>query len=40
MTTQVNRDIRPRVNATESTMISRLKDFVRMNPPILFGSKV
>ena len=24
----------------ESTMISMLKDFVRMNPPIFLGSKV
>ncbi|XP_015084123.1 uncharacterized protein LOC107027476 [Solanum pennellii] len=40
MTTQVNRDIGPRVNAMESTMTSRLRDFVRMNPPTFFGSTV
>ena len=40
MTTQVNFIMAPRVNVVESTMISRLKDFVRMNPPIFLGSKV
>ena len=30
----------PRVNVVESTMTSRLRDFVRMNPPIFLGSKV
>ncbi|TMX04190.1 hypothetical protein EJD97_010881, partial [Solanum chilense] len=40
MTTQVNRDIGLRVNAMESTMTSRFRDFRRMNPPIFFGSKV
>ena len=30
----------PRVNVVESTMTSRLIDFVRMNPPIFLGSKV
>ncbi|KAK4726899.1 hypothetical protein R3W88_031816 [Solanum pinnatisectum] len=33
MMAQVNRDVGPRVNAIESTMDSRLRDFVRMNPP-------
>ncbi|TMX02267.1 hypothetical protein EJD97_022190 [Solanum chilense] len=40
VTTQVNRDIGPRVNAMQSTMTAILRDFVRMNPLILFGSKV
>ena len=40
MTTQANRDVGPRVNVLESTMTSRLRDFVRMNPPIFFGSNV
>ena len=30
----------PRVNVVESTMTSRLKDFVRINPPIFLCSKV
>ena len=34
MTTHMNRGIEPRVNILESTMTSRLMDFVRMNPPI------
>ena len=38
MTTHVNRGVEPRVNAMESTMTSRLRDFVRMNPPIFIGS--
>lgn len=40
MTTQVNREIRLRVNTMESTMNSRLRDFVRIIPPIILGSKV
>ena len=40
MATQGNRDVRPRVNAIESTVASRLRDFTRMNPPTFFGSKV
>ena len=40
MTTKENRDIGPRVNAMESTMTSRLKELVRMNPPTFFSSKV
>ncbi|XP_049369929.1 uncharacterized protein LOC125834819 [Solanum verrucosum] len=36
----VNRDVGPRVNANESTMDSRLRDFVRMNPPVFLGSNV
>ena len=30
----------PRVNVIDSTMTSRLRDFVRMNSPIFFRSKV
>ena len=40
VTTQINLSMMPRVNVVESTMTSRLKDFVRMNPPIFLGSKV
>uniref|UniRef100_M1DT66 Gag-pol polyprotein n=1 Tax=Solanum tuberosum TaxID=4113 RepID=M1DT66_SOLTU len=40
MTTQVNRDVGPRVNANESTVASRLRDFVSMNPPIFLGSRM
>ena len=40
MTTHVTRDVAPRVNALEITMTSRLRDFVRMNPPIFIGFKV
>ena len=40
MTTQVNRDIGPSVNTMESTMTSRLRDFLRMNPPTFISSKV
>ena len=39
-TTHVHRGIEPRVNAMESTMTSRLRDCLRMNPLIFFGSKV
>ena len=38
--TQVNRDIGPRVNALESTMTSKLKDFVWMNSHTFLLSKV
>ena len=38
MIAQANRDVAPRVH--EQTMASRLGDFTRMNPPILYGSKV
>ena len=40
MTTQVNFSMVPRVNVMESTMTSRLRDFVRMKSPIFLGSKV
>ncbi|TMX03627.1 hypothetical protein EJD97_015296 [Solanum chilense] len=40
MTTDVNMGIEPRVNALESTMTSRLREFVRMNPPMFLVSKV
>ena len=40
MTIHVNRDIAPRVNAMESTMTSSLRDIMRINPLIFFGSKV
>ena len=40
MTTQINLSMLPRVNVVESTMTSRLRDFVRMNPLIFIGSKV
>ena len=38
LTTHVNMGIRPRINVVESTMTSRLRDFVRMNPPIFLRS--
>ena len=37
MTTQVNLSMVSRVNLVENTMTSRLRDFVRMNPPIFLG---
>ncbi|XP_049385638.1 uncharacterized protein LOC125849627 [Solanum stenotomum] len=40
MTAQANRDVVPRVNANESTADSRLRNFVRMNPPIFLGSRI
>ena len=40
MTTQVNLSMVPWVNVVESTMMSRLRDFLRMNPPIFLGSMV
>ena len=38
MTTQVNREVEPRVPQHGSTMASHLRDFTRMNPPMFFGS--
>ena len=40
MTTQVNLSMVPRANVVESTMKSRLRDFVRMNPLIFPGATV
>ena len=40
MTTHLNWVVEARVNAMESTMTSRLRDFVSMNPSIFLGSKV
>lgn len=40
MNTHVTRDIRPKMNALESIMNSRVIDFVRMNPSIVLVSKV
>ena len=40
MITQVNRDIGPIINAMNSTMTSKLRDFLRMNPSSFFGYKV
>ena len=39
-TTQINLSIMLRVKVVESTITSRLRDFVRMNPPIFLRSKV
>ena len=40
VTTQVTLSMVPRVNFVDSTMMYRLRYFVRMNPPIFLGSKV
>ena len=40
MTTQANFSMVPRANVVEGTMTSRLRNFLRMNPPIFRGSKV
>ena len=40
LTTHVNIVIASTVNVVENTMTSRLRDFVRMNPPIFFGTNV
>ena len=40
MMTQPNREVVPRANQQVATMISRLRDFTRMNPPNFYGSKV
>ena len=40
VTTQDNLRIVRRITFVKSNMLSRLRDFVRMNPPIFLGSKV
>ena len=40
LSTHVNKGMSPRVNVVESTMMSRLKDLLRMNPPTFLVSKV
>lgn len=40
MATQTIREVAPRVNQNARTMVSRLRDFTRIEPPILFWSKV
>ena len=40
MMDQANTYMGPRMNASESTIASRLRDFVRMNHPIFFSSRV
>ena len=38
--TQVNLSMVPRVNVVDNNMTSRLRDFVRLKPPIFLGSMV
>ena len=40
MTNQVNLSMVPRVNVVDNNMTSRLRDFVRLKPPIFLGSMV
>ena len=40
LTAHVNMGLAPRVNVVERTIISRLRDFMRINPPIFLGNKV
>ena len=39
VTTQDNLCMVPRMSIVERNMSSRLRDFVRMNPPIFLGSR-
>ena len=40
LTTHANLSMETRVNVVENTMTYRLRDFVRMNPPIFLVSRV
>ena len=40
ITAQDNREVVPRENEHASTIASHLRDFTRMNPPMLFGADV
>ncbi|XP_015081286.1 uncharacterized protein LOC107024862 [Solanum pennellii] len=40
MTAKVNREVGPRVPLHARTMVSRLRDFTRMKPPMFNGSRV
>ena len=40
VTTQLNLSMAPRENVVESTLTSRLRDFISINPPIFLVSKV
>ena len=40
VTTQVNLSMVPRVNVANSTMTSRLREIVGMNPPLFLGYNV
>ena len=40
MTAQENWQVVPRPHQQVTTMASRLRDFIRMNPPTFYGSKV
>ena len=40
ITARSNRHMAPEVHCLESTMDSKLRDFVRMNSPTFLGSKV
>ena len=40
MMAQANREIETSVNKNSSSMDLHLRDFTRMNPPMLYGSKI
>ena len=40
MMTQANREVEPCLNPSASTMPLRLRDFIKINPSMFFGSKV